>query len=400
MSYPNKDPKELFGEDLIKVFGPKADRKHISKFSREEIEAILNKIPDYVDTDDLGLRPSFFQIVNKILSILSQNKALYGIDLDWCSSLEQGKIKRHKSHYINTSIAYKNGLVQRGIQLRHLFRDIVFQFTPDHVLMGLARKLSDGTVNLNNGQHRTVGCIILGIREIPVEWIDSDQESVDVDEYATDNLHTLSASAYDEFRIKVRRNQIRKKEGRSDLIAEDIKCEDMFDIHYRYGSRFVEKSITDKPIAKECSGVGNMEKYYDIYGSSLYERAISIVCSVFAKAQLATANAWAVMEFLREQENNGPAIAKEDIDWAVQTALTRIYNDQRKYGMYKDIKKAFSNFVLTDTNGGAFSGCPEQRYLAAGIEKLCRKSDPTIKWATIRWNGKKIVDCLNDYKVM
>ena len=74
MAFPNKDPKEIYGQDLIKVFGPQAQRRHISTLSPQEKQTILNNVPDYVETDDLGDRPSFFQITNKIIVALCTQK--------------------------------------------------------------------------------------------------------------------------------------------------------------------------------------------------------------------------------------------------------------------------------------------------------------------------------------
>jgi hypothetical protein len=395
------DPKDNFGQDLIQIFGPRTARKHISKLTPAEKEAILDKVPEYVETDDLGPRPSFYQVANKILLILKNTKALNGIDLNWCMSLSNGGIFRDPSHYIHTAKAYKNNSVQRGIQLRHLLQDILFEFEPSHVLMGLARQLSDGTYNLNNGQHRTLACIIIGVREVPVEWKVSDFESVDVDLYATDNLHTLSASPFDEFRIKVRRNQVRKAEGRTDLIAEDIKCEHVFDIHARYGSRFVEKGKgTDNVLPKECTGVGNMLKYYDVYGADIYERAVGIVCSIFAKAPFSTANAWGIMEYLREQENNGPISDSMELDWNIQEAITYKYTDPVRSGMHLDIKKVFREFLENNAKAGKFLDCSEPRYLAAGIGKLCKIVHPTINWAPINYNGQDVEVALAGFKAI
>jgi hypothetical protein len=399
MSYPDKDPKDIYGQDLIKVFGPQAQRRHINTLTAQEKQAILDKVPDYVETDDLGDRPSFFQITNKILWVLQQTQALNGIDLDWCPSLANRAMRRHPDHYFPVSKAYKNNSVQRGIWLRHLLGDILFQFDPNHVLMGLARKLSDGTANLNNGQHRTVGCIIIGIREVPIEWQESDLESVDVDLYATDNLHTLSASPFDEFRIQVRRNQVRKAEGRTDLIADDIKCEHIFDIHARYGSRFVEKG-QEETLARECTGVGNMIKYYDTYGADIYERAVSICCSVFSKATLATGNAWGLMEFLREQTNNGSWENPAELDWAVQQSLLYKYSDPKKSGMHLDIKKAFVDFLDNSSKANLYMDCPEPRRIAGGILKLCKTANPELTWAPVNYQGRDVLDALKSFFVM
>ena len=391
------NPRDNFGEDLIKVFGPKASRKHISKFTAVQIDDIIDSVPEYVDTDDLGPRPSFFQIVNKILLILQRSGSLNGIDLNWCTTLANRAMKRHPDHYFHISKLYKNNSVQRGIKLRHLLRDILFPFNPDNVLMGLARYLKDGTLNVNNAQHRTVACIIVGITEIPFEGQASEFESVDVDLYATDNLHTLSASPFDEYRIQVRRNVIRKAEGRTDLIDSDIKCEDIFNIHTRHGSRFVEKG--GDVLAKEFTGVGNMLKYYDTYGSEIYDRALGIICKVFSKAPMSgTGNVWGLMEFLREQENNGTINDTMELDFYIEEALAYKYTDPKKSGMHLDIKGAFKDFMETSSKAKDFIDCPEPRIIAAGITKLCRISYPEINWPTIAYKGANIEITISGFK--
>jgi len=391
------DPRDNFGQDLIKVFGPKSTRKHISKFTAQEIDAMIALVPEYVPTDDLGPRPSFFQIVNKILLILERTKALNGVDLNWCTTLSNRAMRRHPDHYFHISKLYKNNSVQRGIKLQHLLIDILFPFNPDHVLMGLARYLKDGTINVNNAQHRTIACIIIGITEIPFEGQESELESVDVDLYATDNLHTLSASPFDEFRIQVRRNQVRKAENRTDLIDSDIKCETIFDIHTRYGSRFIEKVPAKEVGPKECTGVGNMLKYYDQYGADIYERGVAIICNVFPKAALATGNCWGVFEFLKEQENNGTFTDHMELDWAVQESLLYKYTDPKKTGMHLDIKGAFNQY-LESGKGAHFLECPEPRQIAAGISKLCRISYPETNWPTINYRGQDIERTLGEFK--
>jgi hypothetical protein len=399
----HKDPKSVYGNDLIKIFGPQASRRHISTLSYEERKDILNKIPEYIDTDDLGPRPSFFQITNKVLWSLQQSGALQGVDLDWCPTLTNRAMRRHPDHYFPTDKLFKNNSVQRGIWLRHLLEDILFQFDPDHVLMSLARKHKDGSANLNNGQHRTVACIIMGIRDIPIEWIESDLESVDVDLYATDNLRTLSASPFDEFRIQVRRNQVRKAEKRTDLIPGDVMCERIFDIHTQYGSRFVEKGNGYDAGPKECTGVGNMINYYQQYGDELYDRAVSIICSAFPKAPLATSNVWGLLEFMKEQKNNGFFDDEATMDWAILQAITYKHSDPKKSTMHLDIRKVFKEYIENGKDISDFLSCPEPRQVAAGIGKLCRivhANDSDINWAPIKYNGRMVEDTLNGYKVM
>ena len=396
MSYPNVDPRDLFGQDLIKVFGPKAMRRHISKLSHKEKEDLIKKVPIYVDTDDIGPRPSIFQVVNKILTILQQSGALMGVDLDWCNDLRQGKLWRHDTAYVSVSVCYKNNDVQRGIWLQHLIRDILFNFNPTNVLSGLARKLKDGTVNLNNGQHRTIACVIVGVREIPIEYIVSDLLSVDVDEYATDNLNTLASSEYDNFRIRVWRNKIRKSEGRTDLEDEDIKMEDLWDIHASKQSRFVEKgTVNPKPL--ECTGIGNMRKYFKQYGRDLYIRALDINCTVWSKSAISTANCWGLMEFLETQRDQ-KGLTSEDgmFDFAVQQAIQQRYSNPGRSGMHHDFKNVINKHdVATELK------IPEEKIIAAGIYKICRAMRPELDLAPIMFNGRDIAkEFLGDYKIM
>ena len=397
MSYPNRDPKDpkQFGPDLVAIFGPTHTRRHISTLSSAEKNEILSKIPEYVDTDDLGARPSLFQVANKILMVLQQSKALIGIDLDWCTSLTHGKLRRHKSCYVPVQKSYKNNSVQRGIKLRHLVKDILFCFDPTNVLMCLARTLSDGTSNINNGQHRIIACIILGIRDIPVEDILSDHEMIDVKEYATDNLYTLGSSEFDEYRILYRMFQVASIEGSTDQLPEKaIMCNNMFDIHHQIGSRFVEKQPDIG--AKECTAVGNMMRHYENYGEEIYSRAVNIICTVFSKAPLTNGNVWPLMEFIRTQHQS-KIDDPNSLDWTIQQCIMHKYSDPKIRGMHLDIKNEFTKFA--EKNAG-FDKCPIERYLAAGIYKMCKIVEPDHNWIPILWNGTDLSTCLDGFHVM
>jgi hypothetical protein len=394
MSFPNIDPKLVFGEDLIQVFGPRSTRRHISTLTASEKRTILNKIPTYVPTDDLGNRPSFFQLSNKILSTLQQTQALVGIDLDWQVDLFTNSLHRPTSAFIRAENCYKNNKSQRGIFLKHLVEDILFVFDPTMFLTGLARKLSDGTFNLNDAQHRNVAGIILGIRDIPADSLSSDLESVDIDQYAAVNLNSLAASDFDYFRIRVMRNKARKAEGRTDLDPYDIAAEEMYELHLKYGSKFIEKG-GDRGLPLECTGVGIMKNYFEHYGATTYERALSIVVSVFSKAQLSTANCWGLMEFITEQMNAGVLNNNPQLlDFRIAQSIFTRYSDQSRSGMHLDIKRAF------EKGSGKELDIAERRKIAAGIWKICTTINPEIDWAPIKFNDRNIADYLKEFRVM
>ena len=393
MSFPHIDPKLLFGQDLVMIFGPVAQRRNINSLTPAEKREILSKIPKYVNTDDLGDRPSFFMIVNKMLSILQQSGALAGIDLDWQDDIRKG-LTRCDSAFIPADKVFKNNRSQRGIFLRHLVEDILFSFDVRMFLTGLARKLPDGTFNLNDAQHRNVAGIILGIREIPADWLESDMESVDIDQYAAVNINSLAASEFDNYRIRVMRNKARKEEGRTDLDANDEIAERMFEIHRRYNSKFIEKG-DDRVLALECAGVGNMRKYFEEYDPTIYERALRIATAVFSKSALSTANCWGLMEFIEEQNNAGVLDnSSQLLDFRITQALMTRYSDPSRSGMHLDIKRAF------DKGPGSELSIPEKRRIAAGIWKICSSVASDVEWKQIDFNGRNIADYLGEFRVM
>ena len=133
------DPKDVWGANLDSVFGQTSERVHISEIDYAEKQKRIMSVPAYVDTDDLGQFPSLYEVVNKVLRILKHHGALKGIDLDWQDeySLVENGLTRHREVYKHTSKMYKNNKVQRGIQLRHLLEDILFNYDPKKVLTGL-----------------------------------------------------------------------------------------------------------------------------------------------------------------------------------------------------------------------------------------------------------------------
>ena len=395
MSYPDCDPKDLFGQDLVMVFGPKNQRVHISDISIAQKRKILESVPETLETDDLGDRPSIYQVVNKVLSCMAQSKEFIGIDLDWQpENVDNQGLKRPEDGYKHASKFYKNNKTQRGIKMRHLIEHLLFQWNNKAYLTGLARLLSDGTFNLNDAQHRNVAAIILGIRWLAVDWEESDFESVDVDQYAYVNLLSLVASQFDHFRIRKERNIARRAEGR-ELDPEDQKCEDIFLIHKRNGSSFVEKGV-ERVFPLQCTGVGNMIKYYEDYGRQAYEDALGIVCRVWNKSALSTANCWGLMEFISEQLRNIQPDNRNAWLFTIQQCLMARYTDAARSGMHLDIKRVFDKHPVA-----SMMDIPERKKIAAGIYKICTVHAPNEPWTPIMWNGRDLSkQYLGGYKVM
>ena len=251
------DPTSLFGADLKDIFGPKADRVHVSELSRKELKKRLEQIDKFLPTDHLGDFPTMYQVTNYALETLKTSRALWGIDLDWCKTLIGCGILRHRSQYKPIKLVSKNNQTQRGLNLRHVVEDILFKFDPKSVLTGLAR-FSKKTKRyyINDGQHRLVACIIMGIRDIPLDVEISELQSTDLRHYAVINLNSLLPSEYDKYRTMVKAVEYAKAENVEIHDPDYVRAWKVKNILDKYRCRMVEQGTTRAPLL--CTGVGNM----------------------------------------------------------------------------------------------------------------------------------------------
>lgn len=381
----NVDPTKLYGADLSEVFGPPSVRVHISKLTHEEIEERIKKLPAYVSTDHLGEFPTLFEIVNLVLMKIKQSKALHGVDLNWISSLRDSGLIRPDEMYKSVEKCAKNNKAQRGIQLRHLVRDILFKFNPKWVQSGLARYSETARMfYLNDAQHRYVGCIILGVREIPLEYEISEFKSVDVEQYSCVNLGSLVASEYDKYRTMVETVRIALSEGRSYEDPDFIAAWNVFNILTQHNCKLIEKG-GDPAGALECTGAGNLLKHYKDYGEEIFTRAIDINANVFTKAALATQNILGICEFLKRQKAANVLNGNDMfIDMYVGEALLHHYPDGKRNGFYLEPHRAIKK------SPAEFFNIPYEDVVAAGIEKVVRIVHPEVDWSPVNFDNVNI----------
>ncbi len=132
-----------------------------------------------------------------------------GIDLPYYESLadagKQLNMPIMNSALVPTNDLVKNAEKQRDVFLAHIFMDIVFQFQPGLVFPGAGRKDSKGRIFVNDAQHRSLACMILGIDSVPLNYIESDEEYWDVQQYAAININSLQCSEFDRYRIRTQR---------------------------------------------------------------------------------------------------------------------------------------------------------------------------------------------------
>ena len=405
MSQMNQDPKLIFGEDLIKVFGPKGSRKHILSLTYTQKMEIVDSVPKYVSTDALGKTPTLFEITNLILTKMMQSGKFQGIDLDWFQGdgLITYGLKRPVEMFIDVKRIGKNNRTQRGIKLRHLIKDILFQFNPKKVLTGLARysKIKDFWF-LNDAQHRTIACVILGIRLITLEYEESEFESVDVEQYSCVNINSLPASNFDRYRNLVQMMRVCQDEGR-----DTINLEPMYNtawgvhtiVEQENGITMVEESASKM----ECSNTGNMMREYDDYGEDIFRRAVAIVGQSMSNSSISEQNVHMVCEFIRMQTKAGIDAGGEIfMDMAISGAFQHWCPKGDKAGLYMEGQRAVNASAGKDefTSGVGKAGTNLQKWVA-GLIKLIRVTNPEIDWAPVIVKGTDVAsEWMSEFRVM
>jgi len=387
MSYHPKITAQ-FGADLFKVLGPKANRVPWNSLSLAEQKSRLKRIPEYVNTRSLGKQPTLVDIVvyclNKIV-LMGTDNPLLGIDLPVYDSLNDAatKLNTQALNYTADNLQpldklVKNAEKQRDVFLRHIFEDIIFRFNPGLVLPGVGRMNSKGYLFVNDAQHRTLGCIILGIEDVPINYITSDDEFWDVSQYAALNIHSLVASEFDRYRIRVQREQAARDAGMPSE-PEDAISYELSELFGNLGITVAEK-VDDGSRALVLTSIGNMIKYRITYGQDYFTRATTINAQLFGTSKFHTANSWGLMEFLKYQN------LKEDdmtVDFAIMNALKKRWTKANTGGqLHKNIKDEYKDQTSASYSN---SRVPEEMIIAHGIWQVCKKYAPEIAWAEPAW---------------
>ena len=378
-----------FGADLFKVLGPPANRVKWSSLTLTEQESRLKRIPEYVNTRSLGKQPTLIDVLVLCLNkcvLMGTDNPLLGIELAVYDSLADAatKLNTKALNYSNTNFQpldklVKNAEKQRDVFLRHIFKDIIFRFNPALVLPGLGRLNSKGYLFVNDAQHRILGCMILGIEQVPINYIESDDEFWDVSQYAALNIHSLVSSEFDRYRIRVQR-EIAARAANMPSEPEDAISYELNELFDNLGIEVTEKSDSTGSKALILTSIGNMIKYRITYGADYFSRATTINAQLFPTTKFQTANSWGLMEFFKYQNLKETDV---EVDFAIMNAL-RMRWQKNNIGaqLHKNIKDAYKE--QTDATYSN-SRVPEEMIIAHGIWQVCKKYAPEIKWAEPAW---------------
>jgi hypothetical protein len=390
MAYHSKITAQ-FGADLFKLLGPKADRVKWETLPKAERNSRIARIPVYIPTRSLGKAPTLVDVViycfNRLVN-MGEDNPLWGIDLPEfenlvaAAELDNVPAMNYGPDLLKKiDTLYKNAHKQRDVFLRHIFEDIVFRFNAGLVFPGIGRKDSKGRIFVNDAQHRTLACIILGIEEVPIAYIHSDDEYWDVAQYAAINIHSLSASEFDRYRIRVQR--------RIEAIAAGMPVEEEDELSYELHELFDDLGIIvaekgdnapNGSVGLVLNSIGNMINYRETYKKEHFTRATEMNARMFPTCKFQTANSWGLMEFLKTQDTT---IDPMQMDYAITNALKKRWaRDNAGNAMHKNIKDTYK--AATNVNA-TNSRVPEPVIIAEGIYQVCQKYSPDIAWNPPKW---------------
>lgn len=313
---------------------------------------------------------------------------LLGVDLPEFESLVQAAelqnvpAMNYDKHTLRTiDSLYKNAAKQRDVFLRHIFADIVFRFNPGLVFPGIGRMNSKGMLFVNDAQHRILACIILGIELVPIHYIDSDDEYWDVAQYAGINIHSLSASEFDKYRIRVQR-RIEAIAAGMPVEPEDELSYELHELFDNLGITVAEKGDNLGTNSLVLTSIGNMIKYREDYKKDSFDRATTLNAQMFPTCKFQTANSWGLMEFFKHQDTT---IDPMQMDYAIMNALKKRWTkDNVGNQMHSQFKEAYKSQTGTAATS---SRAPEPLIIAHGIYQVCKKYEPDVNWVEPKWDS-------------
>lgn len=315
--------KDIFGDDLDSILGPRAGRRPLVQATKTELDNILKcvrKVNDgVIVTYDRGL-VKFIDAVRMVLEHLKRsidpdtNKSvLYGWELPY---FDKKKSVKGLEDHAQDSIML-NYRAQRSINVLHLIRLLV-DFDSSLVFGAKGRKMSGGDIYINDGQHGSVLLALVGVEKIPAQYIESDQEYHDFNQFIACNVQALAADDYDNHR-----NQLNRA-IRMNAEIGTIKHEDQ--IHYDLNQVLSREGVVlvpprgKVPTNGESKHTTKFLNYFEEYGEDVFKRSVRIVRNAWPTKSVPHEPVWGLCKLLKSQlETDKSKIRK--IDQALARAL-------------------------------------------------------------------------------
>ena len=319
----DEDIKDIYGDDLDSILGPRANRRPLTQATDAEVRNIrkcIKKLTDgVIATHDRGLVP-FTDAVRMVLEHLRKsidpatNKpALWGWELPFFDSAKAVKgLETHAQEDI--ALNYR---AQRNINVVHLF-NLLVDFDSSLVFGGKGRKQLNGKIYINDGQHGSILLALVGVEKIPAQYIESDQEYHDFNQFIACNVPAMPADDYDHHR-----NQLNRAIRMNSEIGS-IKHEDQ--VHYDLHQVISRENVTLIPPRGKTPGDGESKhtskflNYFEEYEDEVFKRGIRIIRSAWPTKSVPHEPLWGLCKLLASQQEKDKTRIRK-LDQAIARAL-------------------------------------------------------------------------------
>jgi hypothetical protein len=383
---------DKYGDDLTGLCGPKSQRVAIKDFDPVEIKRRMSKVAELLDVSPIMDDDGYAKVEDVIMFVLNhcQEAGIFeGMELSFFDKLYgKGMLYRDNSNFVKIVEMWINYRQQRMVRVKHLIGDLVFNYKPHLVQPATGREMENGDKVVNDAQHRTLGSCIVGVDEMPMNYMAFDDIArmlaiVDAEQYHSINIVALAASEYDRWRNGT--NLAREKEKlKMPLTPDEERYLKAWRVFNANGVKVLDKDDKSESSrqSKALTGIGNMLTYLDTYGFDIWSRSVNINMRLFTDCVFATNVSWGICEFLKQQGNIGSPAA---VDQAIYEALHEKYGSRSARQLRDQVYRAKDTYCEEHEVGNDAS---EPVLLAEGIRQVVAKYQPTNK-SSIVWQAVK-----------
>lgn len=348
-NYPNsgytKDITDQFGVDLHAILGPKANRIPYDQLSQADVESRLESVDEKLFLSNMrGGKQRMLDTFFQFLEHLAQTKALWGVDIPLMNIMPMLGTQLHEIEKI--WINYKS---QRSLYARHIVQ-LIFKFDPWSVFNAIGRQTTDSRkLYINDGQHRTIACMMFGVRYMAIQYIVSDDENVDIDQFCACNVDNLPSELFDNFRNRKERCQAYIDSNRPPVREDKF----MWDIS-QWASRWnINITRVGDPIANQARGISHMPDIFKSaqFGFDVINAAAAVLVTVYPTDPMKSANLVGLCDLLSQQDPDWLEVDYRSADDFIMNPMLA--------ELAKVIKARFGNPAQQQYSGTYHSQCKE-----------------------------------------
>lgn len=335
--------EEEWGNNLQDLFGRAEDmpqKKSLASIAGNDIKIneIIKAIEKVTDGGVLDVyehfgkngRPTFLSVANEILKILDKTVLPNGKKLFEEYKLpDLGKQSaRQGGAPVEWDRLYLRYPIQRAVKVWHIMKDILIDWDYDLNDPAYVRILSDGTMNVNDKQHGNFGRLIMGSPDVLIEGIESDDQSMDANMYASRNIHNLESGWENDANVRVERALDYEREGKI-VKTSDQPYLDFYNILKEEDCSWQEKGLVKKP--KVCQNGEKLYETYQQYGKELFVSAVKMNTQMWPHGELAREFVWFYCEAMKQWKPHFSDSDLREIRSTMKDAIKQSFPDRENH---------------------------------------------------------------------